>query len=102
MICSGTLNANRKRSGVCANSLLGLLAFGSAVAQTANLAGHYTLQYFREAGSELLLKSDGNFDFMLAYGAADYWAKGTWRVENGSVILSSTSQTARAISPVGE
>jgi hypothetical protein len=76
--------------------LLGLLALGSAAAQTANLAGYYTLQHFREVGSELLLKSDGSFDFMLAYGAADYWAKGTWRVENGSVILSSTSRAARA------
>jgi hypothetical protein len=75
--------------------LLGLLAFGGAAAQTADLAGHYRLQQFREVGSELLLKPDGSFDFMLAYGAADYWAKGTWRVENGSVLLSSATGPAR-------
>jgi hypothetical protein len=39
-----------------------------------------------------LLKPDGNFEFMLAYGAADYWAKGTWRHEGAAVILNSSGK----------
>lgn len=55
----------------------------------ADMTGHYTLQGVREVGSELQLKKDGTFEYMLAYGAADYWAKGTWRAEEGAVILNS-------------
>jgi len=43
----------------------------------SDLAGHYVL-HMMEAGSELLLKSDGTFEFGLIYGAADYWAKRAW------------------------
>ena len=71
------------------NLFLVLLA-GAAFAQSPNPAGHYYLQHFREVGSELLLKPDGSFEFMLAYGAADYWAKGTWRAKDGAVLLNST------------
>jgi hypothetical protein len=54
-----------------------------------DLAGRYYLQNLREVGSELLLKPDGTFEFALAYGAADYWAKGTWIAKDGRVILNS-------------
>lgn len=37
-------------------------------------------------GSELLLKPDGTFEFLLAYGAADYHTHGSWRRENDSVV----------------
>jgi hypothetical protein len=63
----------------------------AANVNAADLAGHYYLENVREVGSELLLKPGGAFEFMLAYGAADYWAKGAWREENGSVILTSSS-----------
>jgi hypothetical protein len=43
----------------------------------------------REVGSELLLKPDGTFEFMLAYGAADYHAQGAWKRDNDSVVLNS-------------
>ena len=66
------------------------LAMMSSGAQAADLAGHYYLQNVREVGSELVLKSDGTFEYMLAYGAADYWAKGTWRAADGAAILEST------------
>src|SRR5664279_749587 len=59
----------------------------SALAQDA--AGHYVLQGVMEVGSELMLKPDGTFEYMLAYGAADYWAKGTWKRDGNSVILHS-------------
>src|SRR5436309_10877176 len=55
----------------------------------ADPAGHYVLQGVHEVGSELLLKPDGAFEYMLAYGAADYFAKGTWRRQDDAVILKS-------------
>ena len=60
--------------------------------QAVDFSGLYHLENVREVGSELALKPDGKFDFMLAYGAADYFATGTWKAQNGSVILNSTSQ----------
>jgi hypothetical protein len=72
-------------------ALLWVVAAGLAVAQTGNFAGHYYLQNLREVGSELLLRPDGSFEFMLAYGAADYSAKGTWKAQGGAVILNSAA-----------
>ncbi len=60
--------------------------------QSDDLSGHYVLQGMREVGSELLLKPDGQFEFMLAYGAADYWARGTWRREKEAVVLNSSGK----------
>ena len=57
-----------------------------------DLSGHYVLQGVMEVGSELLLKPDGSFEYMLAYGAADYWAKGTWRQEGNAVVLHSSGK----------
>ncbi|MCA0035547.1 hypothetical protein [Mesorhizobium sp. B263B2A] len=51
----------------------------------ANLAGHYYLRGVMEVGSELLLKKDGSFEFMLAYGANDQYGKGCW-VRKGSTV----------------
>jgi hypothetical protein len=72
--------------------LFTVLAALHAPAQESNLAGHYVLQGVREVGSELELKPDGTFEYMLAYGAADYWAKGTWRLEGNAVILHSAAK----------
>ena len=71
---------------------LTILAALTAQAQDKALAGHYVLQGVREVGSELELKPDGSFEYMLAYGAADYWAKGTWRQEGNAVILHSAGK----------
>ena len=71
---------------------LTILAALPAQAQDKALAGHYVLQGVREVGSELELKPDGSFEYMLAYGAADYWAKGTWRQEGNAVILHSAGK----------
>ena len=65
------------------------LGIASPLAQSDDVAGHYVLTGMMEVGSELLLKPDGQFEFMLAYGAADYWAKGTWRHEKDAVLLKS-------------
>ena len=76
-------------------TMVALVMLGAAV-HAGDLAGHYYLQNVREVGSELLLKPDGTFDYMLAYGAADYWAKGTWRTSNGAVILNSDAGQPKA------
>lgn len=73
-------------------ALVLLMALAALTARGEDLAGHYILQGVIEVGSELLLKSDGSFEYMLAYGAADYWAKGTWRHENNSVLLTSAGR----------
>lgn len=58
-----------------------------APARYDDVAGHYLLQGVMEVGSELLLTPDGKFQYMLAYGAADYFSEGTWRLLDGRVIL---------------
>jgi hypothetical protein len=69
-----------------------LMALAATVAWGEDLAGHYVLHGVMEVGSELWLKPDGTFEYMLAYGAADYWAKGTWRHEGNAIILQSTGK----------
>src|SRR5262252_8542690 len=64
-------------------------------------AGHYYLEGVREVGSELLLKPDGTFEYMLAYGAADYTASGTWKSENGTVVLNSGVKKAPPFRLIG-
>ncbi len=54
-------------------ALVSIMALAMLTARGEELAGHYILQGVMEVGSELLLKSDGSFEYMLAYGAADYW-----------------------------
>jgi hypothetical protein len=73
-------------------ALVSLLTLVMLTARGEDLAGHYVLQGVMEVGSELLLKSDGSFDYMLAYGAADYWAKGTWRQKDDRVVLKSAGK----------
>ena len=74
------------------NGLMVALVLAAQVAGAADIAGHYVLQGVREVGSELLLKPDGTFEYMLAYGAADYFAKGTWRRDGGAVILNTAGK----------
>jgi hypothetical protein len=70
-----------------------VLMLSTAIAAAAqDVAGHYFLTGVMEVGSELMLKPDGNFEFMLAYGAADYWAKGTWRRDGNAVLLTSSGE----------
>lgn len=47
--------------------------------------GHYYLNGVMEVGSELLLQPDGKFKWILAYGALDQYAEGTWW-KNGNCI----------------
>jgi hypothetical protein len=56
-------------------------------AQQKKLAGHYYLKDVNEVGSEILLRPDGRFEYMLAYGAYDELSRGTWVVRNGRLVL---------------
>ena len=53
----------------------------------AGLAGHYYLSGVMETGSELLLKSDGQFDWFMSYGSVDQFAKGRWGSDGKIVTL---------------
>ena len=71
------------------------------VAGDARYAGHYYLNGVMEVGSELLLRPDGSFEFMLAYGANDQYGKGCW-VAKGStleVIPAGRSSASRSHTP---
>ena len=72
--------------------MVAILVLLVAPAFAQDPSGHYVLQGVMEVGSELMLKPDGTFEYMLAYGAADYWAKGTWKHEGNAVILHSDAK----------
>jgi hypothetical protein len=69
-----------------------LTAPARSSAQAPDVAGQYVLRGVMEVGSELVLKPDGTFEFMLAYGAADYWDKGTWHRDGDAVILQTSGK----------
>ena len=71
-------------SALACASLLSL-SIPAVAADQAALAGHYYLQGVTEVGSELLLKKDGRFEWMLSYGAVDQQASGDWRVAGDAV-----------------
>lgn len=75
-----------------------LLCFTAAFACLAPVAqasgdtfavGRYVLTGVREMGAELVLGADGQFEYMLAYGAYDEYARGTWQFRDGKVLLNS-------------
>ena len=72
--------------------LVSLMALVMLNAKAEDVAGHYVLNGVMEVGSELLLKTDGSFEYMLVYGAADFWAKGTWQHKDNSVFLTSAGK----------
>jgi hypothetical protein len=73
------------------------LFISSASAQGDSLAGRYYLSGVREVGSELLLKQDGSYKWALSYGAMDQQSQGTWKVQDGKVVL--TSQALKPLRP---
>jgi hypothetical protein len=65
---------------------IGAIAAGCKPADPG-LAGHYYLRGVMEVGSELLLRRDGSFEYMLAYGALDEFASGCWTRNGATVTL---------------
>lgn len=59
----------------------------SCAPQGEAMAGLYTLSGVREVGSQIMLRPQGAFQYMLAYGAVDEAAEGCWRRVNDVVIL---------------
>lgn len=66
---------------------LPLIVLAMVAASADDVEGHYYLEGVREVGSELLLSPGGKFQYMLAYGAADYHAEGSWRRDGDFVVL---------------
>jgi hypothetical protein len=80
----------RGQSAIVAAVVAALLPVGASAAcapADPSLAGHYYLEGVMEVGSELLLKADGRFEYMLAYGALDELASGCWTRNGGVVTL---------------
>lgn len=82
----------RKTAAAVAAFTFALLPVGTSCARNLrrapadpSFAGDYTLSGVIEVGSELSLKADGRFKYMLAYGALDELASGCW-TRNGDVI----------------
>jgi hypothetical protein len=67
-------------------SMSGARAAGCGPAD-ASLVGHYWLRGVMEVGSELELRADGRFAYMLAYGALEELASGCWSRKGGVVTL---------------
>lgn len=63
----------------------------TAAAAADDPSGEYRLS-MPEVGSALLLRPTGEFEYFFIYGAADYAAKGSWRAESGSVILTTAGK----------
>jgi hypothetical protein len=84
----------RKSAGLLAVFTVALLPVSATLARSLrcapadpSLAGRYALSGVMEVGSELALKADGRFEYMLAYGALDELASGCWTRNGGIVTL---------------
>jgi hypothetical protein len=71
-----------------------LLLLGSTCLCAQEIGGRYVLENVMEIASELLLLPNHTFDYVLSYGAADYFAKGTWAVDGDFVVLTTTGAPA--------
>ncbi len=58
-------------------------AAAQSAEQNKRFVGHYYLSGVMETGSELLLKPDGTYEWILMYGSMDQTSQGKWSIENG-------------------
>ena len=72
---------------------LAIMAWGLA---PDRFAGRYVLEGGNGKGSELALKTDGQFEYTLSNGAANYTATGKWHISGESVVLNSKIPNAPA------
>ena len=68
-------------------TILAMLMAGTLAYADDTLPGHYYLKGMREVGSELLLKKEGQFQWMLSYGSRDLYAEGSWQQTDNQLIL---------------
>ena len=73
----------------------------AAPAGPASLAGHYRL-HVHEAASEIVLHSNGRFEYALAYGALDEEATGRWRRVGNTVRLTTIPKPVPAVFSAGK
>lgn len=60
-----------------------------AASPASEWVGHYYLKGQMEMGSELLLRADGSFAWMISYGAVDQQAQGRWTLKDQTISLTS-------------
>ena len=75
-------------------SMLLLPAFSLQAAEQPSFVGRYYLQGVREVGSELLLRTDGSYAWMLAYGNQDHASEGRWTRQGNTIVLSAAVPSA--------
>ena len=85
------LSALFATAAACVSAQTGIAAVGCRGGHE-RLAGHYYLNGVMEVGSELLLRKDGSFEFMLAYGANDQYGKGCWAQDGSKISLIPTGR----------
>jgi hypothetical protein len=73
---------------------LAMLSCPAEASPAKTLPGHYYLSDMREVGSELLLREDGRFKWMLSYGAVDQMAEGHWTIDGNRVTLIAEAPSA--------
>lgn len=84
------------RRALALSLALALSPWAAHAQDEASLTGHYYLQGVREVGSELLLREDHRFEWMLAYGALDQLAQGRWQRVGDRVVLTPDRPDAHA------
>ena len=74
----------------------GLIVAGSSSAEApAQFAGLYEINQMEMAGG-LELRPNGRFRYAFDYGAVSEEAEGSWKVENGTVLLTTDPMPPRA------
>lgn len=74
-----------------------LLAAAVQAGEVGEVAGHYYLHGVREVGSELLLRPDGAFQWMISYGSVDRFAQGRWQRQGDKVQLKASAPEAEPV-----
>lgn len=75
-------------------SALLLPTFGLQAAEQASVAGRYYLKGVTNVGSELLLRSDGSYDWVLVEGNRDYISEGRWSQQGTAIVLTAVQPSA--------
>lgn len=74
--------------------VLQLSVLNLQAADQPSFVGRYYLQGVREVGSELVLRADGTYAWMLAYGNQDHSSEGRWMRQGNTIVLSAAVPSA--------
>jgi hypothetical protein len=85
--------------GCATGALVSTISAAACPPSDASLAGFYVLRGVMEVGSEMRLRADGRFDYMLAYGALDELAAGCWSRKGNVVTLAASKFEASMEDP---